>query len=78
MANALYNKGWVLLQPKGDYEFITSDSPIMAVNINSLEATPFRNGLALDDTIISFSVSPTILLMLYSKNKFYGYFNKKD
>ena len=69
----------MLLQPKGDYEFITSDSPIMAVdNINSLEATPFRNGLALDDTIISFSVSPIILLMLYSKNKFYGYFNKKD
>lgn len=78
LTNVLYNKGWVLFQTVDNAEFITSDSPLMVINGNRLDATPFKNGLALDDTVISFPISPDLLLMLYSKNKFFGYFNNND
>lgn len=77
IANALYNKNWILLQINGKDGFITSDSPIMAINLKSLDVTPFKNGITSNDTGISFPIAHHILLMLYPHTHF-GYFDKKD
>lgn len=77
-ASILYNRTWMFFQLEDEKEFITSDNPVMLFNAKTLEATPFKNGLLDNDTVVSFPVSPKILLVMYSQNKYFGVMNSWD
>ena len=77
-ASFLYNRTWIFFQLNDEKEFITSDNPVMFLNSRTLEATPFQNGLLDNDTVVSFPVSPKILLVMYSENKYFGIMNSWD
>lgn len=74
-ASILYNRTWMFFQLKDEKEFITSDNPVMLLNARTLDAAPFKNGLLDNDTIVSFPISPKILLVMYSENNYFGVMN---
>lgn len=77
-ASLMYGKTWLFYQLDKTKEFITSDNPVMFLNARTLDVTPFKNGLLDDDTVISFPISPKILLAMYSGNKYFGVMNSWD
>lgn len=74
--NILLQRSFVVFKILGDQEFVTSDNPVMFVDANSLDATPFKNGLALHSTVVYFPVSPKIIIAAYPPGFFLGTLNK--
>ena len=56
-AQELYNRCWVVYRIVGNNEFVTSDNPIMFMNNQSLDVTPFHNGLTDTKTMIFYPIS---------------------
>lgn len=75
-SEVLFEKIWVIYRITGENEFITSDHPIMNIDLKSFNVTPFRNGIKEDTTAISYPISPKLLLVLYSKNLLFGEISK--
>ena len=49
-------------------EFITSDNPVMFINLRTNDATPFSNGILNPDTAIFFPISPQLMVVsVYAK-----------
>ncbi|MCR0410313.1 DUF4238 domain-containing protein [[Clostridium] innocuum] len=76
-ANILYSRSWVLCKCKSSV-FVTSDSPVVIMNMNTLNTTPFKNGIADDSTVIFYPLSSKVLLALYSPNILWGSFDLVD
>lgn len=69
IARLIYNKTWVFIVAPDDLEWISSDNPIIAINLATGKSTPMVNNLMQPGTIISFPLSPKVLLEVYD----YGY-----
>lgn len=74
----LYNRCWILFQIIGDAEFITSDNPVMFVDITSNDATPFSHGLSKMSTAVYYPLSDKLMLALYSYDFASGAINDLD
>ncbi|MDD3278648.1 MAG: DUF4238 domain-containing protein [Lachnospiraceae bacterium] len=72
----LLEKIWVVYRIDGDAEFITSDNPVMFMNRETLDVTPFKNGLKQNTTMIYYPISPRLLLALYSDRTMGGTITK--
>lgn len=72
----LLQRAFVVFKILGDQEFVTSDNPVMLVDANSLDATPFKNGLAQHSTVVYFPISPRIIIAAYPPNLFLGLLNE--
>lgn len=70
--NVLMKRYFVIYKIQGDVEFITSDNPVMLIDSLSLDATPFKNGLAQHSTVIFFPISPKIIVAAYHPDLLFG------
>lgn len=62
----------------GAASFVTSDNPVMLINYITKNAVPFTNGLMQSSTILCFPLSPSLLLVAYNPNMFFGVLQKSD
>lgn len=61
-----------------DYNFVTSDNPVVLMDIDSHDVTPFRNGLANSKTLIYYPISPKLLLGAYHPDLYFGALGQMD
>ena len=75
----LFDKCWRVFKLTGESEYITSDSPILLMNLSNLDVTPFRNGLISEQTTIFFPITPKIMIVICAKdNVFFGELHNSD
>ena len=77
-AEIIFRKAWIFYVLDGNRQFVTSDNPVMFIDSNTLDPTPFRNGLVKKDTVIYFPISKKIMLAIYSNQKYFGLMNNMD
>ncbi len=74
----LLKRHFVIFKICGNSEFITSDNPVTFMDAETLDVTPFRNGLATPKTIVYFPITPKLLLAAYHPNYYFNTFSKYD
>ncbi len=62
LTNIIYNFDFIFLRIQGGMEFITSDNPVMIIDIATQNAAPFTNGLVQPSTAVYYPLSPQLLL----------------
>lgn len=77
-ANTLLQKTWVLFKITDDEFFITSDEPVLIMNKDSLDSTPFKHGISNNTTVIFYPISPKLMIALYSPNMLSGFMKYND
>ena len=77
-AQALFNRCWVVYRIIGKNEFVTSDNPVMFMNNQSFDVTPFHNGIADNRTVIFYPISSKLMIVLYDYNSLLGLLNSYD
>ena len=67
------NRTWILYKNINykTHPFITSDNPVFYINHTNKKVGFGDNGIAKKETIIGFSISPELLLVLYPKYSWY-------
>jgi hypothetical protein len=78
IAQELFDRYWVIYRIIGNGEFVTSDNPLMFMDGQTLDVTPFHNGISDTKTITFYPVSPKILIATYSYNIYGGLLNCYD
>lgn len=78
IARVLFNHCWVIYRIIGNKEFVTSDNPVMFMDSQTLNVTPFHNGASDNKTVIFYPISPKLLITLYSYNMFFEMLNSYD
>lgn len=76
--NHLLTKSFLIYRIIGDELFITSDNPVVLLNSITLEATPFKNGLENESTVVLYPISPKTLVVAYHPAKFFGALKRMD
>lgn len=56
-------------------EFVTSDNPVMFINSETADATPYTNGIIYPKTLLYFPLSPYLILAAYHPNSFFENFS---
>ena len=74
----LVQRDFVIYKIAGDYNFVTSDNPVVLMDIDSHDVTPFRNGLANSKTLIYYPISPKLLLGAYHPGLYFGALGQMD
>lgn len=64
-AEVLYEKVWIFSIIHGERQWISSDSPVIAIDCTATNTLPFANGIGDPRTIISFPLSSKVLLDVY-------------
>lgn len=59
-------------------EFVTSDNPVMFINSETADATPYTNGIIYPKTLLYFPLSPYLILAAYHPNSFFGKLQSYD
>ena len=77
-AEVLFMRSWLLYKIIDDTEFITSDEPVLIMNRNSLDTTPFKNGIAKNSTVVFYPLSSKLLIALYSPDTLFGELQNYD
>ncbi len=78
IAQVLFSHCWIIYGIRGSSEFVTSDNPVMFMDIQTLNVTPFHNGAIDSKTTIFYPISPKLMIALYSYNTFFGLLNDYD
>ena len=68
----LLQRSFVIYKIVGTYSFVTSDNPVLLINLDSHDATPFKNGLANSKTVVYYPLSPKLLLGAYHPHLYFG------
>lgn len=68
----LRDKIVVVCKITGEREWVTSDNPVMLMNLKTTGVVPFANGIKDASTAIYFPVSPKILIAVYSPITYNG------
>ncbi|BBF42812.1 hypothetical protein lbkm_1497 [Lachnospiraceae bacterium KM106-2] len=76
--NVLMNKRFILFKINGKEEFITSDNPVMFLNVITLNVKPFNNGIRDNKTAIFFPINPKLLLGIYDKSLWFDKLRRYD
>lgn len=74
----LLNRCWVIYRIVGSNEFVTSDNPFMFMDNQTLNVTPFHNGISNAKTVTFYPISPKLLIATYSYEIYGGFFNSCD
>lgn len=74
----LMKKSLLIYRIIGDELFITSDNPVILLNSLTLEATPFKNGLENESTVVLYPISPKIIVAAYHPSRLFGGMTKMD
>ncbi len=66
-ANILYCRAMIIIKitDNDNAEFITSDNPVMVMDAETLDSQPFRHGLLQPQTVVSYPISPKLLIVMY-------------
>lgn len=62
----------------GGMEFVSSDNPVMFINIFTKDPTPFLSGLSDPATIVYYPISPKLLLAAKHPSLTFGTLTKRD
>lgn len=76
--NIIINRTFVLYKIVGKGAFVTSDNPVMIVNIINANAAPFSNGITDEHSVIYFPLSSQLLLGVYHPKLFSGVLRNLD
>ena len=68
----LIQRSFVVYKIAGDKDFVTSDNPVMLIDSSTLDATPFRNGVAQRSTVVLYPLSPKVVIAAYHPEYFMG------
>ncbi len=71
-AKAFFNRSWLFIKIDGNSEFVTSDDPIVIMNKDTLDVTPFNNGIGRNNTIIYYPLSSKLILAMYPNHMLFG------
>lgn len=74
----LLNRCWVVYRIIGNNEFITSDNPFMFIDNQTLNVTPFHNGISNVRTVTFYPISPKLVIATYSPEVLGGLLNTYD
>ncbi len=77
-AEILCNLDFCFYRIQGNMEFITSDNPVMTINIKTKNARPFANGLLQKSTSVYYPLSPKLLLCAMHPEVTFGIFSERD
>mgnify|MGYP000185931283 FL=1 len=66
IAQYLINRNWIVYKIVDNSEFVTSDNPVMIMNAESLDVTPFKNGVTSHKTCVFYPISSKLLIGIYS------------
>lgn len=72
IVSVLIQRSFIVYKIIGDKEFVASDNPVIFVNASTLDATPFRHGLAQQSTVVLYPLSPKVLIAAYHPEFFMG------
>lgn len=75
IAQVLFNRNWVVYRIIGHSEFVTSDNPVMFMDRQSFDVTPFHNGISNNNTVTFFPISPKLMIATYSYSTYWGLLN---
>lgn len=64
-ANKLYHRAMIIIKITDNAEFVTSDNPVMFMDAETLDSQPFRHGLLQPQTVVSYPISPKLLIVMY-------------
>lgn len=78
IVSILVQRDFVIYKIVGDYSFITSDHPVLLIDKDTYDVTPFRNGLSDVNTLVYFPISPKLLIGAYHPDLYLGTFRKND
>lgn len=67
-ANILYHRTMIIIKITDNAEFVTSDNPVMFMDAETLDSQPFRHGLLQPQTVVSYPISPKLLIVMYHPN----------
>lgn len=76
--NVLCNLNFLFYRILGDAEFITSDNPVMIINLKTGNARPFANGLLKTNTAVCYPLSPKLLLCAMHPEFTFEVFSDRD
>lgn len=74
----LLRKNFLIYRIIGDELFVTSDNPVVLLNSITLEATPFKNGLENESTVVMYPISPKTIVVAYHPAKYFGTLKELD
>lgn len=77
-ANILYYRTMIIIKITDNAEFITSDNPVMFMNAEILDSQPFCHGLLQPQTVVSYPISPKLLIVMYHPNYYFGELKNYD
>lgn len=75
IAQVLFKRCWVVYRIIGHSEFVTSDNPVMFMDRQSYDVTPFHNGLSKNNTVTFYPISPKLMIATYSYSTYWGLLN---
>lgn len=78
LAQVLFNRCWVIYRIIGNSEFVTSDNPLMFMDNQTFDVTPFHNGISNKKTVTFYPISPKLLIATYSYDVYWGILNSYD
>lgn len=78
MVGLIMQRTFVVYKINGGQELVTSDNPVVFIDLNTLDATPFKNGMANTTTLIYYPISPNLLLAAYHPNLYLGLLDNYD
>ena len=71
-------RSFIFYKIVGDANFVTSDNPVVVMNLKNYNVAPFRNGLIEAHNAIYYPISSKLLLVAYHPDVFLGIFKKSD
>lgn len=77
-ANILYDRVIMIIKITDNAEFVTSDNPVMFMDAETLDSQPFCHGLLKPQTVVSYTISPKLLIVMYHPNYYFGELKNYD
>ena len=71
-------KCWVLYRIIGNAEFVTSDNPVMVMNENTKDVSPFCNGIGEMSSIVLYPISYNTMISIHDGRLDVGVFQEYD
>ena len=71
-------RSFIFFRIQSEQSFVTSDNPVVLIDIFTGEAAPFSNGIALPSTAIYYPISSKLLLGAYHPDTFINAFRNMD
>lgn len=68
----IYYRAIIVIKITDKAEFVTSDNPVMFMDAETLDSQPFHHGLLQPQTVVSYPISPKLLILMYHPNYYFG------